>query len=98
MYEVSELWKEVVMEARKESKPTDLQVSIFEFCEQHEGIVALHDIYMDYTLETKCSRDYFYDVVSTRWSVFKEDGTIWVDLNTPFGDSVWTLESSLQSS
>lgn len=87
------------MMVEKRNEPTPKQRNIFDYIGQRclSGIVKVHVIYDDYAETSKCSRDYFIDVLSTRWSVFKEDGTLWVDFDSPVGD-VWTLESFSQPS
>lgn len=100
MYYVKDLWQELNMAVKEQNKSTEKQQSIFDFCGcgQYSGIVWIHDVYMDYTENIKqCSRDYFYDVLSTRWPVFKEDGKMYVDFDSPIGE-LWTLESSSPAS
>lgn len=95
MYDVKKLWKELKMEVDEVNKPTPKQQSIFEFCSKYSGITPLNDIYKKYKQVTSCNRDYFFNVVSTRWSVFREDSRVWVDFDSP-QDELWlSLEQTL---
>lgn len=87
------------MEVEQKNKPTEMQWSIFNFCKSYSGINSVNDIYKEYTKTNKCNKDYFVDVIGVRWLIFREDGKVWVDFDTPIGEQTWTtLENSLPSS
>jgi hypothetical protein len=83
MYEIEALWKELKMEFDQKFKLTAKQNSIIDFCNSYRDITLVNDMYKDYCKNNKCSRDYFIDVVSIRWVVYREDDKVWADMSTP---------------
>ncbi len=90
MFKVKDIFDELKTMVEQKEYPTKKQQNIFEYCGQYKGIHSINEIYKSYGV---CSRQYFIDIISTRWTVFKEDNKYWVDFDEPIGCDTWTLEN-----
>lgn len=91
MFKVQEIFDELKTMVEQKEYPTKKQKNIFDYCKQYKGIQSINDIYKYYGA---CSRQYFIDVISTRWTVFKDDNKYWVDFDDEIGCGTWILENS----
>ena len=91
MFKVKDIFDELKLMVEQKYNPTMKQKNILEYCKQYKGIQSVNYIYKYYG---KCSRQYFIDVISTRWAVFKESNKYWVDFDEEIGCGTWILEAS----